>query len=336
MDVVHVSLWAVTLLILLALALDFSSSFQDAADSIATVVSTGALKPQQAVVFAAFMNFASMFVFGHHVAATVATGIVEPGIVDHHVVIAALIGAFAWHLVTWFLGIPSSPAHALAGGLVGAVLVKAGTSALIGTGLWKLAAFILVSPALAFVVSSLLMVGVAWLFRGHSPRRVDGGFRHLQLVSAGLYALGRGGNDAQRSIGIVWMLLITAGVVGTADPLPPIWATGLGYVVVALGTLLGGWRLVKTMGRKIAQLKPTGGFCADTGAAVTLFLVAALGVPVSTAHTIAGAAAGAGSTRSMSAVRWRAVGRLVWAWVFAVPTAALIAAGGYGLARCLI
>jgi PiT family inorganic phosphate transporter len=333
MDVVQVSLWVIVTLVIVALAFDFMNGFHDAANSIATVVSTGVLKPQQAVLFAAFFNFVALFVFQLKVAATIGKGIVEPGVVDHYVVFGALIGAIAWNVITWWYGIPSSSSHALIGGIVGAVIAKAGTSALIGAGIWKTVLFIFVSPTLGFLLGSLLMVAVAWLFRGSSPLRVDGWFRRLQLVSAGMYSLGHGGNDAQKTIGIIWMLLIATGTISAADKLPPMWVIWSCYIAIALGTMFGGWRIVKTMGQKITKLKPVGGFCAETGGAITLFLATALGIPVSTTHTITGAIVGVGSTQRASAVRWGVAGNIVWAWVFTIPASALMAALAYWVGR---
>ena len=336
MEVVQVSFWVIALLVALAIAFDFMNGFHDAANSIATVVSTGVLKPHQAVAFAAFFNFAALFVFQLKVAATVGKGIVMPGVVDHYVVFGALIGAIIWNVVTWWYGIPSSSSHALIGGIVGAVMAKSGADSLIAAGVWKTVAFILVSPLLGFLLASLLMVAVAWLFRASRPQKVDSMFRRLQLVSAGLYSLGHGGNDAQKTIGIIWMLLIATGYVSAADKLPPGWVIWSCYIAIALGTMFGGWRIVKTMGQKITKLKPVGGFCAETGGAITLFLATGLGIPVSTTHTITGAIVGVGSTRRASAVRWGVAGTIVWAWIFTIPASALMAALAYGLGRAVL
>jgi inorganic phosphate transporter, PiT family len=333
---VQVAFWVIALLVLLAIAFDFMNGFHDAANSIATVVSTGVLKPQQAVLFAAFFNFVAIFVFQLKVAATVGKGIVEPGVVDHYVVFGALLGAIAWNVITWWRGIPSSSSHALIGGIVGAVMTKVGAGGLIGTGVWKTLAFIIVSPTLGFLLGSLLMVLVAWVCRGVRPQRVDGAFRRLQLVSAGLYSLGHGGNDAQKTIGIIWMLLIATGYASAADKMPPGWVIWTCYIAIALGTMFGGWRIVKTMGQRITKLKPVGGFCAETGGAITLFLATGLGIPVSTTHTITGAIVGVGSTRSASNVRWGVAAHIVWAWIFTIPASAAIAALGYGLARLVL
>ncbi|UUX97662.1 inorganic phosphate transporter [Aquabacterium sp. J223] len=326
---VQIGFWVVVLLVVLAVLFDFMNGFHDAANSIATVVSTGVLRPQQAVVFAAAFNFVAIFIFHLKVAATVGKGIVEPGVVDHHVIFGALVGAIAWNVVTWLYGIPSSSSHALIGGIVGAVVAKAGTEPLIASGIWKAVAFILVSPLLGFIFGSLLMVLVAWVMRRRSPLRIDRWFRRLQLVSAGLYSLGHGGNDAQKTIGIIWMLLIASGHVAAGASMPPAWTIWVCYIAIALGTLFGGWRIVKTMGQKITKLKPVGGFCAETGGAITLFLATGLGIPVSTTHTITGAIVGVGSVQRASAVRWGVAGNIVWAWIFTIPASALIAWAGY-------
>ncbi|WP_309639317.1 anion permease [Methylibium sp.] len=333
MQSVQLGFWVVASLVMLAIAFDFMNGFHDAANSIATVVSTGVLKPQQAVLFAAFFNFVALFVFQLSVAKTIGKGIVEPGVVDPNVVFGALVGAIAWNFVTWYYGIPSSSSHALIGGIVGAVMAKAGPGALMGGGVAKTMAFIIVSPLLGFLLGSMLMVAVAWLFRGRTPLRIDRWFRRAQLVSAGLYSLGHGGNDAQKTIGIIWMLLIASGYAGAADTSPPWWTIWSCYIAIALGTMFGGWRIVKTMGQRITKLKPVGGFCAETGGAVTLFLATGLGIPVSTTHTITGAIVGVGSTHRLSAVRWGVAGRIVWAWVFTIPASALIAALFYALSR---
>ncbi|MFZ3116683.1 MAG: inorganic phosphate transporter [Variovorax sp.] len=327
MATVQVGLGVVVLLVLLAIAFDFMNGFHDAANSIATVVSTGVLKPAQAVAFAAFFNLVAIFVFHLSVAATVGKGIVQPGIVDVHVVFGALIGAITWNLVTWYYGIPSSSSHALIGGIVGAVIAKAGAGALVAAGIWKTIAFIFVSPLLGFALGSAMMVMVAWVFRRATPSRVDRWFRRLQLVSAGAYSLGHGGNDAQKTIGIIWMLLIATGHSG-ADA-PPTWTIVSCYTAIALGTMFGGWRIVKTMGQRITKLKPVGGFCAETGGALTLFLATALGIPVSTTHTITGAIVGVGSVQRASAVRWGVAGNIVWAWIFTIPASAFVAAFAY-------
>jgi PiT family inorganic phosphate transporter len=329
MEVTQAALWVVVLLVVVALLFDFMNGFHDAANSIATVVSTGVLKPTQAVVFAASFNLIAIFVFHLSVAATVGKGIVEPGVVDTHVVFGALVGAITWNIITWWYGIPSSSSHALIGGIVGAVIAKTGAGALIASGVWKTVVFIFVSPTLGFVLGSLMTVIVANIFRSTRPSRVDKWFRRLQLVSAGAYSLGHGGNDAQKTIGIIWMLLIATGYVAAADTSPPAWVVICCYFAIAMGTMFGGWRIVKTMGQKITKLKPVGGFCAETGGALTLFLATALGVPVSTTHTITGAIVGVGSTQRMSAVRWGVAGNIVWAWIFTIPASAFVAAIAY-------
>ena len=329
MTTVQASLWVVIMLVVLAIAFDFMNGFHDAANSIATVVSTGVLKPVTAVAFAAFFNLVAIFVFHLSVAATVGKGIVQPGVVDTHVVFGALVGAITWNVLTWYYGIPSSSSHALIGGIVGAVMAKAGAGALIAAGIGKTVLFIFVSPTLGFLLGSLMMVLVSWVFRRATPSKVDRWFRRMQLVSAGAYSLGHGGNDAQKTIGIIWMLLIATGYTAAADKSPPGWVIISCYLAIAMGTLFGGWRIVKTMGQKITKLKPVGGFCAETGGAITLFLATALGIPVSTTHTITGAIVGVGSTRRASAVRWGVAGNIVWAWIFTIPASAFVAAVAY-------
>ena len=329
MEVSQAALWIVIMLVVIALLFDFMNGFHDAANSIATVVSTGVLKPAQAVVFAAFFNFIAIFIFHLSVAATVGKGIVEPGVVNTHVVFGALVGAITWNVVTWWFGIPSSSSHALIGGIVGAVIAKAGAGSLVASGIWKTVIFIFVSPLLGFLLGSLMMVVVANLFRNSRPNKVDKWFRRLQLVSAGAYSLGHGGNDAQKTIGIIWMLLIATGYAAQGGESPPIWVIVSCYVAIAMGTMFGGWRIVKTMGQKITKLKPVGGFCAETGGALTLFIATGLGIPVSTTHTITGAIVGVGSTHRMSAVRWGVAGNIVWAWIFTIPASAFVAAVAY-------
>jgi PiT family inorganic phosphate transporter len=334
MDALSISLGVVIALVLVALAFDFMNGFHDAANSIATVVSTRVLKPYQAVVLAAFFNFAALFVFHLSVATTIGRGIVDQGIVDHHVVFGALIGAISWNFITWYYGIPSSSSHALIGGIVGAGVAKAGTWAPIPAGVLKIVAFIIISPLLGFLLAALLMLAVSWLFVRATPSRVDRWFRRLQLMSASLYSLGHGGNDAQKTVGIIWMLLVAAGHTGAQDPIP-MWVVVACYVTIALGTAFGGWRVVKTMGQRITKLKPVGGFCAETAGGITLFTTAALGIPVSTTHTITGAIAGVGSAQSVSAVRWGVAGNIVWAWVLTIPCSAFIAAVAWWLGRLL-
>ena len=329
MEPMQTALWVIVVLVVLAILFDFMNGFHDAANSIATVVSTGVLRPAQAIVFAAFFNVVAIFVFHLSVAATVGKGIVLPGVVDVHVVFGALIGAIVWNLVTWYYGIPSSSSHALIGGIVGAVMAKAGSGVLIVGGILKIVAFIFISPVLGFLLGSLMMVLVAWLFRRTRPNRVDRWFRRLQLLSAGAYSLGHGGNDAQKTIGIIWMLLIATGHTSAGDAEPPVWVIAGCYMAIGLGTMFGGWRIVKTMGQKITKLKPVGGFCAETGGALTLFIATALGVPVSTTHTITGAIVGVGSTQRASAVRWGVAGNIIWAWILTIPASAFVAAIAY-------
>ena len=335
MENVQTTLWVVVLLVMLAIAFDFMNGFHDAANSIATVVSTGVLKPSQAVLFAAFFNVLAIFVFHLSVAATVGKGFVQPGIVDTHVVFGALIGAISWNLITWYYGIPSSSSHALIGGILGAVMAKAGASALLSSGIFKTVAFILVSPLRGYVLGSAMMVLVAWVFRKTRPAKVDKWFRRMQLVSAGAYSLGHGGNDAQKTIGIIWMLLIATGYAAAGDKSPPTWTIITCYLAIGAGTMFGGWRIVKTMGQRITKLKPVGGFCAETGGAVTLFLATALGIPVSTTHTITGAIVGVGSVQRASAVRWGVAGTIVWAWILTIPASAMVAALAYWLSNQL-
>src|SRR5687767_1914169 len=324
MEPVQISLLVVIVLVLVALAFDFMNGFHDAANSIATVVSTRVLKPHQAVLMAAFFNFAALFVFHLSVAATVGKGIVDPAVVDHYVVFGALLGAIAWNVITWWFGIPSSSSHALIGGLVGAAVAKAGTGHLVGAGLLKTVAFIFIAPLMGMLLGAVLMLTVAWLFVRATPARVDSWFRRLQLVSASAYSLGHGGNDAQKTAGIIWVLLISAGYLGADDPLP-IWVVSACYITIGLGTAFGGWRIVKTMGQRITKLKPVGGFCAETAGGITLFGTAALGIPVSTTHTITGSIVGVGASQSATSVRWGIAGTIVWAWVLTIPCSAFIA-----------
>jgi PiT family inorganic phosphate transporter len=335
MDTLPTAMWVVVMLVVLALLFDFMNGFHDAANSIATVVSTGVLKPHHAVAFAAFFNVVAIFVFQLKVAATIGKGIVVPGVVDQHVVFGALIGAIAWNVITWWYGIPSSSSHALIGGIVGATVAKAGTAPLIASGVLKTVAFIFISPLMGFLLGSLMMVAVAWICRRTSPLRVDNWFRRLQLVSAGLYSLGHGGNDAQKTIGIIWLLLISAGITSASAPMPPTWVIWSCYIAIGLGTMFGGWRIVKTMGQRITKLKPVGGFCAESGGAITLFMATGLGIPVSTTHTITGAIFGVGSVRNASGVRWGLAGNIVMAWIVTIPATAFIAAVCYGLSLLL-
>jgi inorganic phosphate transporter, PiT family len=326
MHTLNLSIYGLGFLVALALLFDFMNGFHDAANAIATVVSTGVLKPQAAVAMAAMFNFIAILLFGVTVAATVGKGTIDPAVVDRYIVFGALVGAIFWNFVTWYYGIPSSSSHALIGGLVGAAVAKGGTGTLVSSGLIKTVAFIVLSPLLGLIFGSIMMVLVSWLFVRSTPRKIDKWFRRMQLVSASMYSLGHGGNDAQKTIGIVWMLLIAAGYSKAQDKMPPIWVIVSCYSAISLGTLFGGWRIVKTMGQRITKLKPVGGFCAETGGAITLFLATALGIPVSTTHTITGAIVGVGASRKMSAVRWGVAGNIVWAWVFTIPASAFVAA----------
>jgi len=333
MHIIQSSTYVLILLIALALTFDFINGFHDAANAIATVVSTGVLKPQQAVAMAALFNFIAVIVFKLNVATTVGKGIIDPTVVDHYVIFSALVGAVSWNILTWYYGMPSSSSHALIGGIVGASMAKAGVGSLILAGLINIMGFIIISPLLGFACGSMTMVLVSWIFARSTPHRVDSWFRQLQLFSASMYSLGHGGNDAQKTIGIIWMLLISAGFSQKTDVLPPWWVIISCYSAMSLGTLLGGWRIVKTMGQKITKLKPVGGFCAETGGAITLFLATFLGIPVSTTHTITGAIVGVGTVRRASAVRWKMAGDIVWASIFTVPASAFMAAITWWLSK---
>ncbi|MCZ2135051.1 MAG: inorganic phosphate transporter [Burkholderiales bacterium] len=326
MEASALAFWVIVLLVALALAFDFMNGFHDAANAIATIVSTGVLKPGQAVIWAAVFNFLALFIFGLHVAATIGKGMVDPSVVDHHVIFGALIGAIVWNVVTWYYGIPSSSSHALIGGMIGAAVAKAGTGALLGAGIGKTVLFIVLSPLMGFVLGALMMLAVAWIFRRAMPGRVDRWFRRGQLVSCAMYSLGHGSNDAQKTMGIIWLLLIFAGVVAREGTHPPYWVVVACYAAISLGTLFGGWRIVKTMGQKITKLKPVGGFCAEAGGAITLFVASSMGIPVSTTHTITGAIVGVGASRRVNAVRWGIAGSIVWAWIFTIPASAFVAA----------
>jgi PiT family inorganic phosphate transporter len=318
MDPVQVSMTLV-LLVALALAFDFMNGFHDAANSIATVVSTGVLKPWQAVLWAAFFNVLAWAVFHLSVAATVGKGIVDPVAVDSQVIFGALVGGISWNLITWYYGIPSSSSHALIGGLVGATLTKAGADPLLWPGILKTAAFIFVAP--------LLMLIVSWLCFRQPPRRLDRWFRRLQLVSSAAYSMGHGGNDAQKTMGIIWLLLIANGIT-TEDRLPA-WVVVSCFLAIGLGTMFGGWRIVKTMGQRITKLKPVGGFAAETAGSITLFVATHFGIPVSTTHTITGAIIGVGTAKGSAAVRWAVAGNIVIAWIITIPASAAIAALGW-------
>jgi PiT family inorganic phosphate transporter len=312
-------------LIAIALAFDFLNGLHDAANSIATIVSTRVLRPQYAVAWAAFFNFIAFAVFGLHVAQTLGTGIIDPTIVDPHVIFGALMAAIVWNIVTWRFGIPSSSSHALIGGLVGAGVAKAGFGAAVWSGLAKTVAAIVLSPLVGFVLALLLVLCVSWLFVRSTPLAVDRSFRALQFISASLYSLGHGGNDAQKTMGIIAVLLYSQGLLGPTFYVP-FWVVLACQAAMALGTLFGGWRIVHTMGSRITRLSPMQGFCAETGGAITLFLATWLGVPVSTTHTITGAIVGVGAARRASAVRWQVASDIVLAWVLTLPATALLGA----------
>ena len=323
MDANALGLPVLVALIAVALLFDLLNGFHDAANSIATVVATRVLRPQTAVIWAAFFNFVAFAVFGLHVARTVGTGIVSAGVVDGSVIFGALSGAIVWNIVTWRVGIPSSSSHALIGGLTGAAIAKAGLAAVVHGGLGITALGIVLSPLLGFVLAQLLVVIVHWASRNSAPFAVDRRFRVLQLVSASMYSLGHGGNDAQKTMGIIAVLLFSQGLLGNEFHVP-FWVVISCQAAMGLGTLLGGWRIVHTMGSRITHLKPIQGFCAETGGALTLFLATALGVPVSTTHTITGAIVGVGAARRAAAVRWPVAQRIVIAWVLTLPAAGLI------------
>jgi len=314
----------------LALAFDFINGFHDSANSIATVVSTRVLSPRQAVIWAAFFNFVAFLFFGLHVAGTIGKGIVDISVMDSQIIFATLIGACVWDLFTWYAGLPTSSSHALMGGLIGAALVKAGTSSLVLPGIMKTILFIFISPLLGLFLGLFFGGIVQWICRKSSPSQVDHIFRKGQLVSAALYSLGHGGNDAQKTMGIIAGLLFSAGVLGTQFHIP-FWVVLSCNGAIALGTMFGGWRIVKTMGQKVAKLKPVDGFCAESGAAVSLFLASFLGVPVSTTHTITGSIMGVGALKRLTAVKWGVAGKIVWAWILTIPCAAIISAVTYAI-----
>jgi PiT family inorganic phosphate transporter len=320
----HASL-VLLLIILVALAFDFLNGFHDAANSIATVVSTRVLSPQRAVLWAAFFNFVAAFVLGTHVAKTVGRGLIDLTLVNNQVVLAGLLGAITWNLVTWYYGLPVSSSHALIGGYAGAAVAKAGPGAIITSGWTKTLVFIVLSPTMGALLGLLLMVSVTWAFRRWHPFLLDKLFRRLQLISASLYSLGHGGNDAQKTMGIIVGLLIAAGRL-PQDSEIPIWVVLICHAAIALGTMFGGWRIVKTMGSRITKLQPFGGFCAETAGAITLFYATLSGIPVSTTHTITGAIIGVGATKRVSGVKWGVAGRIVWAWVLTIPLSAAVAA----------
>jgi len=332
------NLLAVAALITVALVFDFINGFHDAANSIATVVSTRVLTPGKAVVWAAFFNFVAAFTFGTAVAKTVGAGLVDISIVTFAVIFAGLMGAIVWDLITWYYGLPTSSSHALIGGYAGAAITKAGWGAIIFSGWTKTLIFIVLAPLIGMSLGFLLMVLILWIFRSTSPGRVDHWFRRLQLVSAAAYSLGHGGNDAQKTMGIIATALVAGGFLGLEEGhLPiPLWVVLSAHAAIALGTLSGGWRIIHTMGSKITKLQPVGGFAAETAGAISLFTATHLGVPVSTTHTITGAIIGVGSIRRLSAVRWGVAGRIVWAWILTIPASGIIAAVVYWITAVTI
>jgi inorganic phosphate transporter, PiT family len=318
----------IVFLILLALLFDFLNGFHDAANSIATVVSTRVLSPRYAVVWAAFFNFIAFLFFGTHVAGTIGTGIIDINIMDKNMVLATLIGACSWDIITWYFGLPTSSSHALMGGLIGSALVKAGTKPLIWAGITKTIVFIFLSPTVGLLLGLALGIVVYRGFRKFAPNRVDVFFRKGQLVSAALYSLGHGGNDAQKTMGVIAGLLFSSGMLGKTFYIP-LWVVLSCHAAIALGTMSGGWRIVKTLGQRIVKLRPVDGFCAESAAAVTLFVSSFMGIPVSTTHTITGSIMGIGSLRRFTAVRWGVAGQIVWAWVLTIPCAGAISALTY-------
>jgi inorganic phosphate transporter, PiT family len=322
----------VVFIVLVALVFDFINGFHDAANSIATVVSTRVLTPLQAVVWAAFFNFVAAFGFGVHVATTVGKGVVHADVVDQWVILAGLVGAITWDLITWYWGLPTSSSHALIGGFAGAALAKAGIGALVASGLVKIGVFMVLAPLIGGVVGFAMMVLTIWVFRNQTPGRVDRIFRRGQLLSAAAYSLGHGTNDAQKTMGIVAVLLFTTGHLGP-NFYVPFWVIMAAHAALALGTMAGGWRIVKTMGMRITKLRPVGGFSAETAGAATLIGTALAGIPVSTTHTISGAIMGVGAVQRFSAVRWGVAGRILWAWVLTIPASAIVAAATWMLLR---
>ena len=327
MEHLTIPIGSLALLVLVALAFDFMNGFHDGANSISTIGATGARTPKQAVLFAAFFNFAALWIFELRVAATIGKGTVDPALVDHFVIFGALMGALIWNIITWYYGIPSSSSHALVGGLVGATVVKAGgLTPIVWSGFGKILIFIIISPLVGFLIGGLLMVGVAWVFRNRSPYQAGKWFKSGQLFAAAAYSLGHGGNDAQKTIGIIWLLLITAGASTTDLKTLPMWVVYASYGAIAWGTYLGGWRIVKTMGTKITRLNSVSGSCASMGGAISLGLATLGGIPVSTTHTITGAIVGVGAAQDVKAVRWAITFNLVVAWVLTIPASGLIAA----------
>jgi inorganic phosphate transporter, PiT family len=325
------NLLAVVAIIIVALVFDYINGFHDAANSIATVVSTRVLSPGQAVIWAAVFNFIAAFTFGTAVAKTVGSGLVDIRLVTFSVIFAGLIGAIVWDLITWYFGLPTSSSHALIGGYAGAAVAKAGMVAIIASGWTKTLIFIVLAPLMGMVLGFLIMLLTMWIFHGFSPGRVDRWFRRLQLLSAAAYSLGHGGNDAQKTMGIIAGVLVAGGYLQMANgELPiPFWVIMAAHGAIALGTLSGGWRIIHTMGSTITKLQPVGGFAAETAGAISLFAATHLGIPVSTTHTITGAIIGVGSIKRLSAVRWGVAGRIVWAWILTIPASAAIAAVVY-------
>ena len=322
---------SILLLIILSLLFDFLNGFHDSANSIATIVSTRVLRPRYAVIWAAFFNFIAFLFFGLHVANTIGKGIIDINIVDKGIIFGTLVGACSWNVITWYLGLPTSSSHALIGGLIGAALVKTGSQALVWQGIMKTVIFIFVSPVMGLFLGLVLGGAVYWTCRKTTPRKVDHLFRKGQLFSAAAYSMGHGGNDAQKTMGIIASLLFSAGLLGKTFHIP-LAVVLLCHAAIALGTMFGGWRIVKTMGQKVAKLRPVDGFCAESSAALTLLISTAFGIPVSTTHTITGAIMGVGSLQRLSAVRWGLAGRIVWAWILTVPASAAMSAIAYKLA----
>ncbi len=314
-------------IILVALVFDFLNGFHDAANSIATVVSTRVLSPQIAVVWAAVFNFVAAFVLGTHVAKTIGKGMIDLSVVTQDVILAGLVGAIFWNLLTWYYGIPVSSSHALVGGYAGAAIAKAGFGSILWSGWTKTLIFIVLAPTLGLILGFLMMVAVSWIFRRTRPLQVDRLFRRLQLLSAACYSLGHGGNDAQKTMGIITGLLVASGYLEKFEV--PLWVILVSHAAIALGTLFGGWRIVRTMGTRITRLQPVGGFCAETAGAITIVGATLGGIPVSTTHTITGAIMGVGATKRLSAVKWGLAGRILWAWVLTIPVAAFVAAAVY-------
>jgi PiT family inorganic phosphate transporter len=320
-------LWII-FLIALALAFDFLNGFHDSANSIATVVSTRVLTPRQAVIWAAFFNFIAFLIFPLAVAGTIGKGIVDKSVIDFYIIFATLIGACTWDIMTWYVGLPTSSSHALMGGLIGAALIKAGTSALVWKGIIKTIVFIFLSPLIGFLLALIFGSAIYWICRKKTPSQVDHFFRKGQLLSAALYSLGHGGNDAQKTMGIIAVLLFSAGMLGSGFYVP-LWVVLSCHASIALGTMFGGWRIVKTMGQRVTKLRPFDGFCAESAAASSIYLASAFGVPVSTTHTISGSIMGVGSLRRLTAVRWGVAGKIIWAWILTIPCSAAISALTY-------